>query len=550
MNGQPKNIGRFKVLSTLGVGGMGTVYLAEDPDIGRKVAIKVLHASRDENSLKRFKLEAKTLGDQVHPNVVVLLEYGINNSQPYLVMEYLPGEPLDRWLKSPRKLSEHKEILLGLCNALSYLHHKNIIHRDLKSSNLQVLPSGASKLLDFGIAQTHDSQLTATGFFIGSPQYLAPEILNRSPHSKVTDCYSLGLIAYNMLRGSDPFDSNSMEGVVMRKISITPTPLHKLNPGIPKSLSTVISHYLEKDPSVRPKTPDLLIQELEKITSKRLLDYTVLPVEYLEDISGNNKLPQYKGHNKKFNILAVTAMISAVSFGSWYFYNQQQIAPQQITSDITEAEIASEQIITNVQTETPKETSTIEENKTIKTTALSQKPVIKLNNANLEDNTIEFDRPTTLDTMTETEPVTDSATQAETSVRPAVQSTPEPIVKIKQPEPYQPKQEVSNEDSGFQLPVIGKLSEGIRIKALSGMVIPRGRSTVIEIETRDNLDVFEVYLGRNLYDKVKVIRNRKIKSNLYELTIYADSNAKIGQYSIIAKHKEQKSNKILLEVTL
>ena len=215
----PNKIGRFPILDTLGIGGMGVVYLGQDPDIGRKVAIKVLHATGDDSAMDRFKNEARTIGEISHPNIVTLLEYGVDNGKPYLVMEYLQGQALSQWLQHNHKLTEHKNILIELCDALSYAHKKDILHRDLKPGNVQILPDGHAKLLDFGIATSKDSGLTATGFFIGTPKYLAPEILQSTTHTKTSDCYSLALIAYNRLSGKNPFEAANFEATMTRQLT-------------------------------------------------------------------------------------------------------------------------------------------------------------------------------------------------------------------------------------------------------------------------------------------------------------------------------------------
>lgn len=279
MSDLPQKIGRFPILDTLGVGGMGVVYLARDPDIGRKVAIKVLHSVGDQATLERFKNEARTIGELSHPNIVILLEYGVEDSQPFLVMEYLPGESLAQWKKRPHTLFEHKKVLLGLCEALDYAHQQDILHRDLKPGNVQVLPGGYAKLLDFGIARSGDTGLTATGFFIGTPKYLAPEILSGEPHSKASDSYSLALMVYSTLCGHNPFEGSQFEAVMTKKLTVIPPLLHQLNPDIPKSLSTVVSAYLEQSPENRPKGLGPLKQALESLASDKQLSQRIEPLK-------------------------------------------------------------------------------------------------------------------------------------------------------------------------------------------------------------------------------------------------------------------------------
>lgn len=275
MTDQPDFIGRFPVVSTLGVGGMGVVYLAKDPDIGRSVAIKVLHANRFQADLGRFKNEARTIGELSHPNIVVLLEYGIDDGSPFLVMEYLEGESLEKWIGTPHTLGEHKTILVDLCNALDFAHSKDILHRDLKPGNVQVLPSGQAKLLDFGIARSNDSDLTVTGVVMGTPKYVAPESLETGKHTKTSDCYSLGLLAYTMLSGSNPFAAPTYDAAIMKQFTLQPPLLHELNAAIPVKLSKTIAAYLNKNPDERPDSPTQLKDALALLVSPKLLTKTI-----------------------------------------------------------------------------------------------------------------------------------------------------------------------------------------------------------------------------------------------------------------------------------
>jgi serine/threonine protein kinase len=181
---KPARIGKYDVTGVIGRGGMGIVYRATDPRIGRPVAIKVLTGlfSEDSELLERFYREAKSTGSLQHQNIVTVYELGDQDGFPYLVMEYLEGESLDSIIASRRPLSiaEKLGIIIRVCDGLSFAHARGIIHRDIKPANIVVLKSGAVKIVDFGIAQVGGNRLTRTGQIVGSIYYMSPEQLNDS----------------------------------------------------------------------------------------------------------------------------------------------------------------------------------------------------------------------------------------------------------------------------------------------------------------------------------------------------------------------------------
>ena len=138
------SLGKYTVTRPLGQGAMGEVYLAEDPDIGRSVAIKLIRSSSLEDQ-QRFRSEARIVGAFSHPNIVVLHDFGFHDDRPFLVLEYLPGESLESWLQRPHPLADGLKIMEGLLNALQYAHQRGVLHRDLKPSNIQVMPDGQCK---------------------------------------------------------------------------------------------------------------------------------------------------------------------------------------------------------------------------------------------------------------------------------------------------------------------------------------------------------------------------------------------------------------------
>jgi serine/threonine protein kinase len=258
-------IGNYKVESFIGAGGMGSVYLGVHPDIGKKVAIKILTKELSDNPQmsERFVFEAKAVNQIEHPNIVEIYDFGrMGDNRLYYTMELLKGSPLDDLMSAKRfSISETTNILNQISSALEAVHSHGIVHRDLKPENIFVNNKGGVeivKLLDFGIAKllTNDGSQgfkTATGVIMGTPYYMSPEQAKGemdliSPRS---DIYSLGVILYQMLCGELPISGNSMGAILVNQITQIPKPLTEMIPNFPPVLWDSIEKSLEKDPSVR-----------------------------------------------------------------------------------------------------------------------------------------------------------------------------------------------------------------------------------------------------------------------------------------------------------
>ncbi len=257
----PEQLGKYRIVRVLGQGAMGTVYLAEDALIGRELAIKVMKSAGQEERL-RFIHEARVIGRFSHPNIVVLHDFGFQDEQPYLVMEFVEGHGLDVWLKEPHPLEAHLKVALGLCSALEYAHARDVLHRDLKPSNVQVLPDGGCKLMDFGIARGAESLLTATGTVMGTPAYMAPEILENAQYSIGSDVYATGVVLYEMLTQHNPFLGSTVAGTLNNVLRVVPEPISRVRAEVPAELGDAIMACLEKDPARRPATLAPLVEAL------------------------------------------------------------------------------------------------------------------------------------------------------------------------------------------------------------------------------------------------------------------------------------------------
>lgn len=259
----PEYVGKYRLLEILGRGAMGTVYLAEDPVLSRKVAIKFMTQASDADET-RFLQEARVVASLSHPHIVVLLDFGFHKSHPFLVMEYLPGVTLDKWRNEPHSLSAIVRAMRGVCLGLGHAHEHCVLHRDIKPSNILVLRDGESKLIDFGVAHAPESKLTASGMLLGTPVYLAPEIISNAEYSPKTDLYSLGVVFYELLVKENPFQASNLAACFNKILTFTPPLAHTINPEVPRELSLAIAAYMEKDPGQRPSDVEKLLAAIEQ----------------------------------------------------------------------------------------------------------------------------------------------------------------------------------------------------------------------------------------------------------------------------------------------
>jgi serine/threonine-protein kinase len=268
-------LGRYRILESLGRGGMGMVYRAEDPRLEREVAIKLVREDlmSSEEARKRFRLEARALSKLVHPNIATLFDLDSANGVDFLVMEFVPGKTLAEQLESgslpePRA----RAIALEVADALQAAHEHGIVHRDLKPSNVVITPRGRAKLLDFGLAHmAADSTLltraaTSSGLpeISGTVPYMAPEQLQQRPVDARTDLHALGLLLFEMVAGRRPWPGDEMMGVMYAIVNQPAPSLASVRPGVSRDLDAVVARCLEKSPQNRWADATALIRALRE----------------------------------------------------------------------------------------------------------------------------------------------------------------------------------------------------------------------------------------------------------------------------------------------
>jgi serine/threonine protein kinase len=265
----PTALGDYDLLEKIGEGGVGTVYKARDRKSGQIVAIKVLspEMARNPLTLKRFEQEFWSARALDHPNIVRALRYGATDDAHYLVMEFVPGEPLGAKMQrvGPLPEAEAIDIITQACSGLHYAHGRGLIHRDIKPDNLLVTPSGEVKVADLGLSkQLHtEANLTHTGRGLGTPHFMAPEQFRDAKNADVRcDVYSLGATLYQLVTGKLPFPGNNPVETFLRKMKRELTPPRKLAPELSERTESVILWALSSEPSQRPASCQQLLDVL------------------------------------------------------------------------------------------------------------------------------------------------------------------------------------------------------------------------------------------------------------------------------------------------
>ncbi|HEY7698281.1 MAG TPA: serine/threonine-protein kinase, partial [Vicinamibacteria bacterium] len=266
----PKKLGRFEVERPLGRGSMGAVLLAKDPAIDRVVAIKLVqtaaHLSPGERDKyrERFYREASAAGQLLHPAIATIFDVGhAEDGTPFLVMEYVKGKTLRELLESGKPpLAETIQIARDVLEALSFAHAQGIVHRDVKPANIMVGPDSRGKIMDFGIAHVVGSELTSDGDVLGSPYYMAPEQLAKGPITARTDLFSFAVVLYRMLTGVHPLTGDSFAAVAHAVLHEKPAPPDRIDPGIPRAISSLVLRCLEKSPEDRFASASDVLQAL------------------------------------------------------------------------------------------------------------------------------------------------------------------------------------------------------------------------------------------------------------------------------------------------
>ena len=338
-------IGKYDVIDTIGKGGMGVVYRAKDPFLGRLVAIKmVINVDINDNAdfLERFRQEAVSTASLPHPNIVTVYDFGEHQGHPYLVMEYLEGNSLEALLRAHRPMSllDKISIIIEVCHGLGYAHQHGIIHRDIKPGNIMVLNDGAIKIVDFGIARLGDRGLTKTGQIVGSLNYMPPEQIREKGIDTRADIYSTGVVLYQLLTYALPFEGDSTVSTLAKIISDEPPPFRQFGISCPPELEEITLKALAKNRDQRYATAEDLAAALADLQNRLKQESIREFLSKAELLQQNNELVQAQEYLLKVQKLDRQNTTAAKLLGSIREKLQAQLSAERARQFRQQAEEA------------------------------------------------------------------------------------------------------------------------------------------------------------------------------------------------------------------
>ncbi len=313
--------GRYRVLKRLGAGGMAEVYCVEDQQLGRRVALKLLHRrfADDQQFVERFRREASSAAGLSHPNIVGIFDRGEWDGTYYIAMEFVEGRTLKDIIRErgPAPPEAAADITLQILRAARFAHQHGVVHRDIKPHNVLIDTEGRVRVTDFGIARAGVSDMTETGSVMGTAQYLSPEQAQGKPVDARSDLYSIGIVLYELLTGRVPFDAESPVSVALMQVSETPVPPMEVNPEVPPALDAVTLRAMEKDPARRYQDADEFVAALE---SARSAPMEILPPPpIVEEV-----VEEEPGRRWWLWLIALLAL-AAIAVGLWLLLRPEQL---------------------------------------------------------------------------------------------------------------------------------------------------------------------------------------------------------------------------------
>jgi hypothetical protein len=334
-------IGRYEIQSELGRGAMGRVYLAYDPQIDRKVAIKIIQSFAAlggadlEEARARFLREARAAGKLIHPGIVTLFDVGEANGLLYLAMEYVEGETLDHCSRPERLLPATVaiELVAGAAEALAYAHAAGIVHRDIKPANLMRTAETTAKVMDFGLARGAEANLTQDGALLGTPAYMAPEQIRGQKIDGRSDLFSLGVVLYELLTGHKPFSGDSISSVIYRIVNEDPREASTVRPDLDPEFSRLLQRALAKQPEDRFQSGEEFAAALRQAAARVARPSDTQPISAVtaagaskkpiveREIPPTPKKPPRRSSARPF-VLGIVLLLVAAIAGGYHFRDE------------------------------------------------------------------------------------------------------------------------------------------------------------------------------------------------------------------------------------
>jgi serine/threonine protein kinase len=289
-----RRIGKYLVTGRIGRGGMGMVYRGYDEVLEREVAVKTLtaEATLDEESRRRFEIEAKAAARLQHPNIVTVYELGEDRGVPFIAMELLAGIDLEALMRSGETvlLQEKLDVMIQVCRGLAYAHEHRVIHRDIKPSNIRLLEDGTAKIMDFGIAKLAGTGVTKTGMMVGTVHYMSPEQIRGLPLDGRSDVFSVGVILFELLSGRRPFGEGTATEVLYRIVHHPPAPLEGELGACAPAVRESVARALAKDPQARQPSAARLADELSHALGAHMRALAAVGADMLETVNLSRRL--------------------------------------------------------------------------------------------------------------------------------------------------------------------------------------------------------------------------------------------------------------------
>ncbi len=321
VNNQPEKLGRYKILGVLGQGAMGIVYKAIDERIERIVAIKILQtdANIPEEKLaefrERFLHEAQYAGKLNHPSIVTVFDAEEIDGVSYIAMEYVDGKTMEYLIENDPdlKVSRMIEIMIEICDGLSYAHKNGIVHRDIKPSNVIITTDGHAKIMDFGIAKVSSSSHTVVGTILGTPGYMSPEQITGKSVDHRTDIFSLGAVFYEFLTQRKAFPGNNLTEILYRVMNENPPPVSVVNPMVPPVFDNIISRALRRNADERYRSIEFLEQDIKRVELTLTMTGTSALPDHVDDTTKLNMTPIFDKFGLKLDYRKLTMGLSIYS---------------------------------------------------------------------------------------------------------------------------------------------------------------------------------------------------------------------------------------------
>lgn len=597
ISASPQHIGKYRIERLLGSGGMGKVFLGIDPDIGRQVAIKIVSLDSGSDARERFLREARTMGRLNHPNIVTLLEFGVEGDTPYLVLEYLGGQDLSEWIRESHTLAAYLRVMRAVALAISAAHQGGVLHRDIKPENVRVLDDGRCKLLDFGIADGYeDGHLTASGAFVGTTDYVSPEVIAGQRHTEQSDIYALGVLCYSLLAGNNPFRGDTVAATLARVLQYMPPSLRNVRAGIPEPLVKLVTQCLDKDPARRPAKATALVEALD--ASLALVDEgtalaplrknTLASPAHLSPRATRLTATQAMALSPRAGfglILASVIGIGLIGYALW-MANHAITVPEAADSAVTsvrplaavDAEPKSPTIADSAPTPAladadptpPNERRTVE---SMRHATVNSKPP---KGAPAVDPEPSQQTPTRLDPIgAAKKPAATASNKPDLATRPTVAQSAPAVVPTPQlvapnsrttpsPDPAEPVTAVRG--SSTQSPLLDGVPKPVlmppstltpaallpQIESISTRMLHKGRPTILQIQGKNFTAVtgVKILLGSSADDRFQISELRVIDDRSLSVRIETPRNAPLGLYALRLQSAAGVSSPWNLEVSL